>query len=190
MKRSFIYVFLISFLMFQLLLIYPAGKAFACSCAVRTAVEKLTSYDVVFSGEVIDIGKTRKGEVGLPIREYTFSVKQAWKGVADNRIKIYSYDGSEASCAYTFDKKESYLVYSYKGENGLLQTNLCSGNLKDAAAKDEYALLGNATFIADLSHYDDPPASSGICPWYIAGFIVVFGFIIVFALTSKLRRVK
>lgn len=128
------------------LVLFPENKAFACSCAMGSATEKLERSEAVFVGKVIGKGGTKRFEHGR-LRKYTFEVDRAWKGVSNKRITIYSYDGGSDSCGYEFKRNRSYLVYSYQGNEEVLQTNLCSGNIpiSQAQAQDEIQQLGATT---------------------------------------------
>ncbi|MFD0694488.1 hypothetical protein ACFQZT_10335 [Paenibacillus sp. GCM10027628] len=187
------YAVIIIFMAIQMLLAFPSNKAFACSCAGVSVAERLNRSNAVFTGEVIGIGRSVNGEIGK-LREYTFQVRKSWKGATDKQITIYSYDGSEASCGYSFDKRQTYLVYAYTGKNGLLETNLCSGNLKDADAKADYALLGAAphVFGEDVSaRQEEMSYGDGWLPeviWYIVGFIVLLGIVILVIFVRRKRE--
>jgi hypothetical protein len=125
---------------------FPQNRAYACSCAAGNAKEKLDRSTAVFVGKVIAIGGTQKFQHGR-LRKYTFEVEEAWKGVSTNPFTIYSYDGESASCGYRFIRNQTYLVYSYQGNNNLLQTNLCSGNLIMSQADGELQQLGSGITI-------------------------------------------
>jgi hypothetical protein len=126
------------------LISFPGTRAYACSCVGGGAKEKLERSTVVFEGKVIKKGNTRQSQFG-ELREYTFDVGRAWKGVQSRNMTIYSYDGSEASCGFQFDKGQSYLVYSYLDKDNSLQTNFCSGNIPISQAGDEINQLGLGT---------------------------------------------
>jgi hypothetical protein len=116
-------------------------EVYACSCAESNSAQKLERSDAVFLGRVMDVGGTRNREIGK-VREYTFTVDKAWKGQLTKTTTIFSNDGAGASCGFKFKNNESYLVYSFKGANGELETNLCTGNLEYQKAKSELSSLG------------------------------------------------
>ncbi|MFC5405845.1 hypothetical protein [Cohnella soli] len=126
------------------LISFPEKKAYACSCAGSSVKEKLERSGAIFVGTVVKRGGTKKSQHGK-LRQYTFAVQQAWKGVSGPRISIYSYDGSSSSCGFEFDKGQSYLVYSYEDKDRTLQTNLCSGNVPLAQADQDIQQLGAGT---------------------------------------------
>jgi hypothetical protein len=145
---------------------------YACSCVGGDALVKLNRSNAVFTGKVIEVGGTSKFDFGR-LREYTFQVDQAWKGVTTNTVTIYSYDGSSASCGFSFTKGETYLVYTNEAQDGRLQTNLCNGNVMLSQAGEDLNLLGPAT-IRGEGLTDSPQAAKGGGPamllWY--GLIV------------------
>ncbi|WP_027084415.1 hypothetical protein [Cohnella panacarvi] len=140
------------------LMLFPESKAYACSCAGADAKGKLERSHVVFLGKVTDKGGTKKFDHGR-LRKYSFEVDQAWKGTNEKHITIYSYDGPGASCGFEFEKNQVYLVYSYKGDNNLFQTNLCSGNLNLSQASDDLQQLGDGTIITES---EDDNLNNGI----------------------------
>lgn len=135
---------LITIILLLGLLTLPEDRTYACSCVGGSTEEKLDRSTAVFAGKVIEKGGTKKSQFG-GLREYTFDVHMAWKGVQSNIIKIFSYDGKEASCGFEFNEGESYLVYSYLDKDNLLQTNLCSGNSPISQAENEIKQLGTGT---------------------------------------------
>ncbi|WJH36625.1 hypothetical protein N6H14_13285 [Paenibacillus sp. CC-CFT747] len=139
---------LCSALLFAGLTFYPANEVHACSCAKTNAKTRLQTRDAVFTGRVVEKGGTSKFEHGQ-LRKYTFEVDQAWKGVSEKYSTIYSYDGDGASCGYSFIPGERYLVYANYGNDGKLQTSLCSGNGLVTAAAGDLAMLGAGTPIVN-----------------------------------------
>ncbi|RUS45826.1 hypothetical protein [Cohnella sp. AR92] len=145
MKRI-LSVLLVSMMLLVTLMVFPQREASACSCAVSDPHEKLENYAAVFVGKVLDKGGTVSSRFGN-LREYTFEVKEAWKGVEESPFSLYAYDGGDASCGYPFDVGQTYLVYSYQDKDGTLQTNLCSGNVVYEHANDDLRQLGLGTSI-------------------------------------------
>ncbi|MBD0382529.1 hypothetical protein [Paenibacillus sedimenti] len=190
-KHLIMYTLVTALIVIQMLLILPENKAFACSCAGGSVAERLSGSNAVFSGKVIDVGKSVKGDIGR-LREYTFQVHKSWKGATVDTITIYSYDGSEASCGFAFDMNGTYLVYAYMGQNGWLQTNFCNGNLKDAEAQADYASLGTPPHVIDeavnIRHAE--MAKSEWLPsavWYIMGGIVLLGAVLLLIAVKRKR---
>jgi hypothetical protein len=139
-----------------------ARSACACSCAGTSTVEEsLRTSDAVFSGEVVSLGaEDPEPQDGTPLGGVEFRVKESWKGVSDGSVIIYGqgegYFGEAGegemvvvnSCAVTFERGESYLVYAYRvGEKagGHLETDVCTATkpLSDAGA--DLRALGSLT---------------------------------------------
>jgi hypothetical protein len=157
--------------------------AYACSCVGGDALVKLNRSSAVFAGTVTEVGKkTVRGEVGR-LRPYTFEVDRAWKGVTTKTVSLFSYDGDSASCGTSFELNEAYLIYSYQGEDGKLQTNLCNGNVLLSKAGDDLKLLGPAV-VERAGLADSPPDSktkSGEQTTWVAIVaitVVVLGFVL------------
>jgi hypothetical protein len=163
------------------------NEVYACSCAGGNITEKLERSDAVFTGRVIEIGGTKNGDIGK-LRKYTFEVDQAWKGQITKNTSIYSYDGGEASCGYKFKDNESYLVYSYLGTDGELETNFCTGNTEYQKAKSELGLLGQEIEVKNNIRIENE--KEGII-WtfvYISGVLLVFVLILLVYRQVKSRR--
>ncbi|WP_158602137.1 hypothetical protein [Cohnella endophytica] len=176
MKRILLVMFSILFVVTGIVS-YPANRASACSCVGGSAKDKLERSTVVFEGKVIKKGKTRQSQFG-GLREYTFDVDKAWKGVQSSKVTIYSYDGSEASCGLQFNKGQSYLVYSYLDKDNSLQTNYCSGNIPISQAGDEINQLGLGTTVNKNAEIQ---TESNQGPSYIV--VVSVGIIIMLTIT-------
>lgn len=127
------------------LLTWSNNPAYACSCALLDTSKKLEQSSAVFQGKVVSRGGTQKFQHGV-LRKYSLEIDQAWKGVDTKKLTLYSYDGASASCGYSFDVNQTYLVYAYMGE-GRLQTNLCSGNQLLSSAGEDLKVLGVGTEI-------------------------------------------
>ncbi|WP_217595562.1 hypothetical protein [Cohnella sp. GbtcB17] len=126
---------------------FPTDRAFACSCADKSTQERLDGAAAVFVGKVIHKGLPSILRSGAT-REYAFDVQRAWKGVSTKRITIQALGGGSASCGVSFSKNQSYLIFAHYDENRMLQTNLCSGNMR-ASADESVAILGTAAMEAN-----------------------------------------
>ncbi|MDG0791446.1 hypothetical protein OMP38_11645 [Cohnella ginsengisoli] len=172
MKRYISILLLLSFVAIGLFTFTPQS-AFACSCAVKNAQERLDDSAAVFVGKVIHKGLPglfRSGET----REYVFDVQRAWKGVSTKRITIQALGGGSESCGISFSKNQSYIVFAHYDDKRILQTNLCSGNVK-ASADESVAILGTASMEADAL---SGGAYGGTLPslnlfLYISAFVLV-----------------
>lgn len=155
---------------------FDARIAYACTCAgIQTPAEGLRESEAVFSGEVVDLGaEDPQPRDDTPLGGVEFRVKEAWKGVSDGAAIIYGqgegYFGEDAegrivisSCAVTFERGESYLVYAYRsGEkaDGYLETDACTATkpLSDAG-KDLRVLGPPTTALPDTGGPTHPPRS-------------------------------
>jgi len=105
--------------------------------------------DVVFSGKVATNASYRKLSINLrfpfihfirwPPPRIEFSVKEVWKGKASSEIGIINTLGS--SCNFNFKEGEEYMVYAYRGEEGLY-TNNCSRTALLIDASEDLTALG------------------------------------------------
>ena len=109
-----------------------AGEASACSCAGgESAEEAFRRSAAVFSGEAVRGGiEDPIPKDGTMVGGIEFRVDEAWKGVSGESTVVYGqaavYYGeleegkmyTESSCAYPFEKGESYLVYASRYEDG------------------------------------------------------------------------
>jgi hypothetical protein len=148
-------------------------EVYACSCVASNSAQKLERSDAVFLGRVIDVGETRNREIGK-VREYTFTVDKAWKGQITKTTTIFSNDGASASCGFKFKNNKSYLVYSFKGDSGDLETNLCTGNLEYQQAKSELSSLGQDIEVKMNAANEQ---NIGMLILYLGSVLLVFGII-------------
>ena len=132
-----------------------AGPARACSCAGSLGAEEELRYsDAVFTGEMIRAGiEDPRPDDGAMFGGVEFRVDESWKGVSGESAVVYgqalSYYGKleegkmyvESSCAYSFSKGESYLVYATRYENGF-RVEACSGTKTLAGADKDLEALG------------------------------------------------
>lgn len=154
----------ISVIIFILLniMIWDNSQVFACSCIMpespSISMEKATS---VFIWKVINI------EDSIWINELLWSVKS--KKVIFNVSTVIKWDKnkqveiktaeSSASCWYTFEENEEYIVYTYWEKNNL-EVSLCSRtSLTKNAEEDliafENIIEDNKSSWENLSNNDD-----------------------------------
>lgn len=175
--------FVVSFSFF--LTSIPTKKVFACSCmAPPSVLEARDNSHAVFSGEVIDMEGSMSllgGSSADPVT-VTFNVHQAWKGVNSKEFVVYTAE-SEASCGFTFEKNNAYLVYANEHE-GKYEVSLCSRTASLSTAADDVNMLG-AGFVptGNLKQNQDWYAT----PWpYLVGAIVLLaGVIYLFVKRNK-----
>jgi ribosomal protein L18 len=103
----------------------------------------------VFAGRVIDViqpnpveRNSNRRRPSNPTSEVKviFEVSRVWKGQRRPRIVVMT-SSSSASCGYSFQKREQYLVYASTQESQL-QTGLCSGTKSLSTAQEDLAILG------------------------------------------------
>jgi hypothetical protein len=120
----------------SLLAIVQATAAYACSCLPRTPQQYFESAQSVFAGRAIDIiQRNPDSEVRV-----IFEVSRIWKGQKRPQIVVMT-SNSSASCGYSFQKTEQYLVYASR-QKSQLETGLCSGTKPLSMAQQDLAVLG------------------------------------------------
>ncbi len=110
----------------------------------RLPSEELANANAVFTGKVI-VQKTKQGLTFSstdPV-EVSFVVSQVWKGDIPTEVIITTARDS-ASCGYTFEDGEEYLVYA-NGEIDALNVSLCSRTAVLANAEADVRELGSGT---------------------------------------------
>jgi hypothetical protein len=163
------------------------NEVYACSCVGGSITEKLERSDAVFTGRVIEVGGTKNSDIGK-LRKYIFEVNNAWKGQITKNISIYSYDGDGASCGYKFKSNESYLVYSYLGNDGALETNFCTGNTEYEKAKNELGLLGQEIEVKNNTTIENEKEGSIRTYMYLSGVLLVLVIFLLVYRQVKSRR--
>lgn len=127
-------------LLFLTTLILAPSAAVACSCAAfpdddaQAAAIAHARADAVFLGVVTGI-KTKRWRLPIGVRETTFDVRKAWKGLSGrNPAVVLSAIGSIA-CGYKFTKPGEYLVFAYWDvDRQILTTNMCELTRKASEA--------------------------------------------------------
>ncbi|MGV2962361.1 hypothetical protein [Paenibacillus sp. AGC30] len=178
MKRRLVMCMLVLLLVMSGLALFPGEKVYACSCVESDAQERLKTNTTVFTGEVVKKGRSQQSKHDGLLREYTFDVDTAWKGVNAKKMKILTSDGGSESCGIQFEKNQSYLIYAYQYEvDHKLHTNLCSRNVPIEQAGDDLKLLGAGKLVSkeDFGETNDGGGRSG--PLYL----ILYGGVIVLA---------
>lgn len=131
-------------------LILATNSASACKCSQATPEQSFERSRAVFSGRVVDVVEPSPAERRSPRSDeapnflsgvkVTFEVSEVWKGNNKQRLVVSTSDSS-ASCGYSFQEGEEYLVYA-SGEEAKLQTGLCSGTKPLSNARADLAVLG------------------------------------------------
>lgn len=156
------------------LLVLSANSANACTCAPTTPKQSFESSSAVFSGGVIDVvgqetGSNEPVSSNEPVK-VIFEVSKVWKGKVEQQL-VVTTPASEASCGYSFQEGEEYLVYAYAQE-AELQTNLCSGTKPLSEAQADLAVLGEGeTPTAESSGKKNTPLTSGVSSLFRVDFL-------------------
>ena len=123
-----------------------SSDALACSCApypedeAKAAAKAFQQADVIFLGAVSAV-KARRFRP-LPVRDTTFDVLAAWKGLNDVKVALVRSAIGEIGCGYKFDLSKTYLVFAYWDQRRqILTTNMCELNRKESKAQGLIAEL-------------------------------------------------
>ncbi|NEQ22085.1 MAG: hypothetical protein F6K28_23390 [Microcoleus sp. SIO2G3] len=132
------------------LFVLSANAAIACSCFPTRPQESFQNSEAVFSGRVVDVteqspaerrpGRRNEDQNFLTGVKVTFEVSEVWKGNNQRRLVVSTSDSS-ASCGYSFQEGQEYLVYASE-EDAQLKTGLCSGTKRLSDARADLAMLG------------------------------------------------
>ena len=106
------------------------NTAYACDCLPPGSHdERMESYDVIFSGKVINIEKEQEmyGTASIGTLFFTFDVYKILKG--DKKETMTVWVDELSSCGYFFEENKEYAVYAYKSVDHVenLSTSICSG---------------------------------------------------------------
>lgn len=138
-------MFILSFLLIGHFSFLVPESAFACSCAEVSPTEAFNKSEAVFVGKVLESKQERiqDGIVGgISYRDANlFEVAEIWKGSNQSQMIIYEA-GAEASCGIEFELGETYLVYTYKNDDGELLTGLCNRTIEVSKAGEDLQFLG------------------------------------------------
>ena len=141
----------------------PLATVHACSCMMMQPAEAVAMADVAFIGTVTD--SARGGQdpaMGMPLVRYGFDVDRASEQTGPTIEVAALNDGGGATCGFTFGANERWFVVA-STDGGVLQSNLCSGNLMlDGMGDAELAALDELLPFEPTSAAPDPtpaPAS-------------------------------
>jgi len=128
-------------LMVLIVMLFKPIPTAACSCIVPPPADvALSEATAVFSGEVVDVNKS-KVDNGKTI---DFKVKEVWKGIDTTTISVFTGNDS-ASCGIDFAVGKEYLVYAHTLDStgkSYLSTTLCDRTVELANAADDLNLIG------------------------------------------------
>lgn len=108
------------------LVLVPAARVAACSCAMGETTDAIRAADLAFVGTVVDQRSTGgRPDLGDEEIEYAFAVDRA--SIPTPTITTVRAGNGGASCGITFARGESWLIIAQFGDGGP-QTSLCAGN--------------------------------------------------------------
>jgi len=178
--------FLIAVLLSSLLLTASPRPALACSCVFLTPQRALAYADTVFTGQAIE-----HVSIGGPFSfedAFTFRVYEVWKGLPATKFTVNSTD--QGMCGYRFQPDGEYLVYAYKGKNGL-SASICSRTRPMAQGQEDFAVLGTGTPIpVSVADTSDSKPSHTTSPLSLIALGALLFSPFGFALLMHFRRYK
>ena len=120
--------------------LWPSA-ADACSCArPGSACEEFSRVDAVFVGRVIGIQpSTESPKFGT--RRVQLAVVEALRGVSPGTVSVRTYSADGGSCGFPFVEGETYLVYAFAPEPGVLVVTMCGRTRVAAEVPDEIGYL-------------------------------------------------
>jgi hypothetical protein len=85
----------------------PPVKSFICDCTPASVSHKLSSSDLIFSGEIILVSKGN---------QVTFKVLQTWKGETKKEITVNVFDLPQMCGDMAIMRGFKYLIYASQDE--------------------------------------------------------------------------
>jgi LPXTG-motif cell wall-anchored protein len=150
----------------------------------------------VFAGQVVtlDAPSGVMSSSADPVR-VTFVVSDVWKGSVPSTAVITTMRDS-ASCGYSFEQGQEYLVYATTNDAGEMEVSLCSRTQPLANANEDLAALGEAqpTGVVASPQATQPAASPAVLPATsssnLSALLVVggLGIVAMFAAGLLLRK--
>lgn len=173
------------------LALFPGEKVYACSCLESDAQKRLETYTTVFTGEVVKKGGSQIYRYN-GVREYTFDVDSAWKGVSAKKMKIVGRGGGSDSCGIEFEKNQSYLIFASLDErDNRLHTNLCSRNVPIEQAGDDLKLLGAGKVVSkeDFGETNDSGGRGGFLYLILYGGVILLAALAIVWIWKRKKRI-
>lgn len=131
-----------------------ACESVRCSCIQPPPPQVArTAADAVFLGTVVGLREIEldldHSEVGYHVREITFQVHAAWRGLetATERVVVTTGLGG-GDCGFEFTRDSIYLVYA-NGSDGKLSTSICSRTALASDAEEDFEALGQPQLVLD-----------------------------------------
>ena len=115
MKQFF---FIITFLFFSYFFANPAK---ACFCGLESFNSANNSAATIFVGKVVSIE-----QLDIHKERVILEVKQSWKGEATNSTEVFTRTSYDDRCGYYFKAGKSYLIYTFKNNDGTFWVSACS----------------------------------------------------------------
>lgn len=113
----------------QLVAVFGAAPALACSCAPMSDREYVASADVIFTGTLLNRDEPEPGPDGLMSSAdpatLTFAVSEVYKGQVGPTAQVRTAM-SGASCGLEVEGERPFLLFTEFGEDGLT-ASLCGG---------------------------------------------------------------
>lgn len=190
MKQRLVMCMLILLLVTSGLALFPGEKVYACSCVESDVQERLKTYAAVFTGEVVNKGDSQQSKHDGLLREYTFDVDTAWKGVNAKKMKILTSDGGSDSCGIQFKKNQSYLIYAYQYKvDHKLHTNLCSRNVPIEQAGDDLKLLGAGKVVSKEDFGETTDGRSEYFQLILYGGVILLAALAIVWIWKRKKRI-
>ncbi|MHA6261506.1 LPXTG cell wall anchor domain-containing protein [Sporosarcina sp. CAU 1771] len=158
--------------------------AAACSCMMPPSPDvALTEAAAVFSGEVVDVKKS-KNDYGKTVQ---FQVNEIWKGIDSATVSVFTGNDS-AGCGIDFIVGKEYLVYANTMDsNGkdILSTTLCDRTAELVNAADDLAIIGEGQIAVPSEQATDSQTN----PYYLyAGILAVVAGLVGFFLWKRFKK--
>ena len=149
---------------FGIVIVFSLARttAMACSCMESgTPCESFGKAAAVFVGTVTgvhehdpfkgkDLAERRKlsdsGVSDWTVMAYKFSVEQAYLGVTDSEIEIFTGRGM-GDCGFRFETGQRYIVYANRYKDKL-STSICTRTMPFSRATEDIAFLGTLSSAA------------------------------------------
>lgn len=96
--------------------------------------------DAVFVGRVVGI-QSAADAPKFGTRRVEIAVVEAFRGVTPGQVIVRTYPANGASCGYPFAEGETYLVYGFEPEPGILVATMCGRTRVASEVIDEIAYL-------------------------------------------------
>lgn len=96
--------------------------------------------DAVFVGRVVEIqAATDAPKFGT--RRVQIAVVEAFRGVSPGQVVVRTYPANGASCGYPFVEGQTYLVYGFEPEPGMLVATMCGRTRVASEVPEEISYL-------------------------------------------------